>query len=205
MASKSTSAWEGWSIVGAVAVALILVVSIAAMTTAPLQGVREIIRATARTSFALFTLAFTASAAHHFWPNAWTRWQLRNRRYLGVSFAVSHTVHLFALMALGRLAPADLAMEVDGVTWFFGGIAYVFIALMTATSFDSTARLVGPRAWSVLHTTGSYYIWLIFAYSYLERAALMPAYIPAAILVVFMLALRLSARISRSRARQATS
>jgi DMSO/TMAO reductase YedYZ heme-binding membrane subunit len=205
MASKSTSAWEGWSIVGAVAVALILVVSIAAMTTSPVEGVREIIRATARTSFALFALAFTASAAHHFWPNAWTRWQLRNRRYLGVSFAVSHAVHLLAILALGRLAPAELAMEADGVTWFFGGIAYVFIALMTATSFDSAARLVGPTAWSVLHTTGSHYIWLIFAHSYLTRAAVIPTYIPAAVLIVFMLGLRLSARISRSKARQATS
>lgn len=206
MDNKSTNAWEGWSIVGAVAIALILVVTIEAMTsTAPVQGVRGIIRATARSSFALFLLAFTASAAYHFWPNAWTRWQLRNRRYLGVSFAVSHGVHLLAIFALGRIAPAELAAEANAVTWIFGGIAYVFIALMTATSFDSTARLISPRAWSTLHTVGGYYIWLVFANSYLSRAAVIPGYIPVAVLVVFILGLRIAARVSRSRAKRAAA
>lgn len=205
MDNRSKSAWEGWSIVGAVTIALILAVTIEAMTaTAPVTGVRGIIRVTARSSFALFALAFTASAAHYFWPNAWTRWQLRNRRYLGVSFAVSHIVHLLAILALGRIAPAELAAEANAVTWLFGGLAYVFIALMTATSFDNTARMIGPRAWTILHTVGAYYIWLIFANSYLARAVVIPAYIPIAAVVVFILGLRLAARISQSRARHAT-
>jgi methionine sulfoxide reductase heme-binding subunit len=200
MDNKSTSAWEGWSIVGAVAIGLILLVSIQAMTTtAPVEGVRGIIRATARSSFALFALAFTASAAFYFWPNTWTRWQLRNRRHLGVSFALSHGVHLLAILALGRIAPAELAAEADAVTWIFGGLAYVFIALMTATSFNSTARLISPRAWLILHTVGAYYIWIIFANSYLSRAVLIPGYIPVATLVVFILGLRVAALVSRPR------
>ena len=190
--------------VGAVAIALILVVSIEAMTTStPVDGVRGIIRATARSSFALFSLAFTASAAFHFWRNAWTRWQLRNRRYLGVSFALSHGVHLLAILALARISPAELAAHATAVTWIFGGLAYVFIALMTITSFDSTAPLISRRAWSILHTFGAYYIWLIFASSYFSRAAVIPAYIPVATVVVFILGLRLAARVSKSRARHA--
>lgn len=204
--SRSTNAWEGWSIVGAVAIALVLLVTIQAMTaSAPIEGIRGIIRATARSSFALFSLAFTASAARHFWPNAWTRWQLRNRRYLGVSFALSHFVHLLAILALGRIAPAELAAHSDAATWIFGGIAYVFITLMTATSFDSAAALIGRRVWNVLHTVGSYYIWLIFANSYLSRAAVIPAYIPAAALVIFILGLRIAHRISKARTRATPS
>ncbi|MBL8265117.1 hypothetical protein [Steroidobacter sp.] len=199
MDNRSKQAWEGWSIVGAVTIALSLVVSIEAMTAiAPVDGIRGIIRTTARSSFALFALAFTASAVHHFWPNAWTRWQLRNRRYLGVSFAVSHLVHLLAILSLGRIAPVELAADANAVTWIFGGLAYVFIALMAATSFDTTARLIGPRAWTLLHTVGSYYIWLIFANSYLSRAAIIPAYIPVAAVVVFILGLRIAARVSRA-------
>lgn len=201
MDNASKHAWEGWSIVGTVAVALILVVTIEAMTAMPpVAAVHGIIRATARSSLVLFSLAFTASAAHHFWPNALTRWQRRNRRYLGVSFALSHFVHLLAILALGRIAPADLAAEADAVTWIFGGLAYVFIALMAATSFDSTARLISRRAWSMLHTVGAYYIWFIFANSYLSRAAVTPAYVPIAAVVLFILGLRLSARLARSKA-----
>jgi DMSO/TMAO reductase YedYZ heme-binding membrane subunit len=202
MDKRSKDAWEGWSIVGAVAVALTLVVTMEAMMAgAPVEGIRGIIRATARSSFALFSLAFTASAVCYFWPNAWTRWQLRNRRYLGVSFALSHFVHLLAILALGQIAPAELASGTSAITWIFGGLAYVFIGLMTATSFDSTARLIGPRAWSLLHTVGSYYIWLIFANSYLARAVTLPEYIPAGAVVIFILGLRVAARVSRARAR----
>jgi DMSO/TMAO reductase YedYZ heme-binding membrane subunit len=92
-----------------------------------------------------------------------------------------------------------LAAEADAVTWIFGGLAYVFIALMTATSFNSTARLISPRAWLILHTVGAYYIWIIFANSYLSRAVVIPGYIPVAIVVVFILGLRVAALVSRPR------
>lgn len=203
MGTRSTDAWEGWSIVGAVAIALILGVTVEAMTAAmPSDGVRGIIRMTARISFALFALAFTASSTWHFWPNAWTRWQLRNRRHLGVAFALSQAVYLIALFSLGRIAPAELAAETDATTWIIGGLAYVFTMSMALTSFDSTAQLIGHRAWSALHTAGSYYIWLVFASYYFSRAAIIPAYIPVAVLVAFILVLRLAARVSKSRARQ---
>jgi methionine sulfoxide reductase heme-binding subunit len=181
------------------AVALVI-----AVTADPIEEVRRVIRLTARTSVALFLLAFTASAAWRFWPSAWTRWQRRNRRYLGVSFAFSHGVHLVAILTLLRMAPAEMA-DVTAVTWIGGGLAYAFIAAMTATSFDRTTQMIGPRAWKILHTTGSYYIWLIFANSYISRAAIMPEYIPAAALVVLALALRIAARVAKTRAQPAAA
>jgi len=206
MGTRSTDAWEGWSIVGAVAIALILGVTVEAMAaTSPVDGVRGIIRMTARISFALFALAFTASASWHFWPNAVTRWQMRSRRHLGVAFALSQTVYVVALFSLGRIAPVELAAESNAATWIIGGLAYVFTVLMTLTSFESTMQLVSPRAWSVLHTVGWYYIWLIFASYYFSLATLVPAYIPAAVLVALALVLRLAARVSKSRSRNATN
>ncbi|MGH8174877.1 MAG: hypothetical protein ACREV5_01280 [Steroidobacter sp.] len=203
MSKKSGGALEGWPFVGIAALVVIVSVAAIALTTVdPVEAVRRAIRFTARSSVTLFLLAFTASAAWRFWPNAWTRWQRQNRRYLGVSFAVSHFVHLVAIAALGELAPAALAAEANAITWIFGGLAYVFIAAMTFTSFDRTAQMLGPRAWTLLHTTGAYYVWLIFANSYISRAIMMPEYIPIAALVVFALVLRIAARIARSRAQQ---
>jgi DMSO/TMAO reductase YedYZ heme-binding membrane subunit len=206
MGTRSTDAWEGWSIVGAVAIALILGVTVEAMTaTTPADGVRGIMRMTARISFALFALAFAASASWHFWPNAVTRWQMRSRRHLNVAFALSQTVYVIALFSLGRIAPAELAAETNAVTWIIGALAYLFTVLMALTSFESTTQFISPRACSALHTTGSYYIWLIFASYYFSRAAIVPAYIPVAALVAFILILRLAARVSKSRSRHATT
>ena len=61
-----------------------------------------VIRFTARTSLLLFCLAFSAAALARLWPNAWTRWQRRNRRYLGVTFAASHGIHAVAIACLRR-------------------------------------------------------------------------------------------------------
>jgi methionine sulfoxide reductase heme-binding subunit len=196
-------ALQGWSLVGGAALMVFVSVAAVVLTTEdPVETVRRVIRLTARFSIALFLLAFTAAAAWRFWPNAWTRWQRQNRRYLGVSFAVSHFTHLGAIAALGRVAPAELAADANAITWIFGGLAYVFIAAMTFTSFDRTAQMLGPRAWMILHTTGSYYVWLIFANSYIARAVMSPEYIPLALVVVLALALRIAARVSRSRAQQ---
>lgn len=45
-----------------------------------------------------------------------------------------------------HVQPVELAQRVNIITWVGGGLAYVFIAAMTATSFDRTAALIGPRA-----------------------------------------------------------
>jgi hypothetical protein len=172
------------------------------MGAEPVDQVRGVIRITARTSVALFLLAFTASSLWQLWPNAWTRWQRQNRRYLGVSFAASHGIHLAALVALYRIAPAELLYDGIAITLIFGGLAYVFIAAMTLTSFDRTAAAIGPRAWKILHTVGSYYIWLIFLNSYATRAMTEAAYVPIATALVGALGLRIAARIAKARARQ---
>jgi methionine sulfoxide reductase heme-binding subunit len=200
MQAKSAGFLNGWPFV-AVASLVVLAATLATiLATADLaEAAHRAIRLTARTSITLFLLAFTAAALWRFWPNAWTRWQRQNRRYLGVSFAVSHGIHLAAILWLGRIAPADLAQSANLVTWVFGGLAYVFIAAMTLTSFDRTTRMIGPRAWTILHTTGAYYVWLIFANSYIGRALTMPEYIPVAALVMAALGLRIAARLARSR------
>lgn len=203
MSSRTFNGLKGWPIVGyATALVLVSVAASALAGTDPVEATRSVIRVTARFSLVLFLLAFTASALWRFWPNGWTRWQRANRRYLGVSFAASHFVHLGAIGMLDVLAPERLAADIPAITWIFGGLAYGFIAAMAATSFDRTAQLIGPRAWKALHTTGSYYIWLVFANTYFMRAIATPEYIPPAALLIGALALRIAARVASARVRE---
>jgi sulfoxide reductase heme-binding subunit YedZ len=116
---------------------------------------------TARISFTLFTLAFTASALVRRWPNDVTRWCIANRRYLGLSFALAHAVHFGALSMV--MIVTDVEPEL--VTIVFGGSAYVFVVLMALTSNDRSVQLLGAN-WSRLHSVGGYYIWIIFAYTF---------------------------------------
>lgn len=132
------------------------------------DSIRLLIRLTARVSLGFFCLAFSATAVNRIWPNVWTRWQVANRRYLGLSFAVSHFIHAVAIsIFIGRYAAQF--HEVHPGSNVPGGIGYVFLLAMTVTSFDRTAALVGPRIWRALHASGAYVLWTIFVISEVSR------------------------------------
>ena len=157
------------------------------------DGVRLAIRATARTSLALFLLAFTASALFRLWPGAATRWLLANRRWVGLGFAFSHLVHAGAIFLLHRWHPDSFALLVQPKTFVTGGIAYLFIALLAATSFDRAVAALGPRGWKRVHTIGIWVIWISFIFTNGKRIPASTAYaIPVAVLFA-ALALRLQA------------
>jgi methionine sulfoxide reductase heme-binding subunit len=166
---------------------------IAGMRQFEVEGVRMVIRFTARTSLLLFCLAFSAAALARLVPNAFTRWQLRNRRYLGLTFAASHALHAGAIYAFSRMDPAGFAMATNIASYVFGGVGYAFIIAMAATSFDRTMAAVGPLAWRLLHLVGGYYLLLQFMVSFGKRIPAMPLYGLFLIPLFAVLALRLIA------------
>ena len=159
--------------------------------------------ATARTSLVLFVLAFTASAMVELLPSEVTRWQRRNRRYLGVSFAVSHLIHLIAIVSLASVDKALFWKLTNINTIVLAGTAYLFIAAMAATSFDRTAAWLGPRKWRLLHLLGGWYIWISFAVAVGKRVPLDRFYWPMAALVLAAGLMRLAAMWRRNRRRAA--
>ncbi|MFT4120078.1 hypothetical protein [Bradyrhizobium sp.] len=189
--------FEGWRLLVTLTLGLIaLSLWIASMRQFEVEGVRMVIRFTARSSLLLFCLAFGASALARLWPNAWTRWQRRNRRSLGLSFAVSHAIHAAAIVAFARMDPAGFAERTSAASFIFGGLGYAFIIAMSATSFDRTAALIGPRAWRALHLVGGYYLWFQFMVSFGKRVPAMPLYAAFLIPLLAVMVLRLIAMAS---------
>ncbi|MEN3378016.1 MAG: hypothetical protein V7604_3371, partial [Hyphomicrobiales bacterium] len=161
--SLTANLFNGWTLTGMLSLAVsLMAIGIAAAHQFDVEGMRAVIRATARTSLLLFCLAFSAAALHRLWPNGWTRWQRQNRRYLGVAFGVSHGVHAIAIVSLILVAPELFGSAASIDMLVFGGLGYAFIVAMVATSFDRTAALLGPRAWRILHRVSAHFIWLSF-------------------------------------------
>jgi DMSO/TMAO reductase YedYZ heme-binding membrane subunit len=182
-------------------VLLALCIWIAGMRQFEVEGVRMVIRFTARSSLLFFCLAFSAAALAQLLPNAWTRWQRRNRRYLGLTFAASHALHAAAILAFAKMDPAGFAAATNLASYVFGSIGYAFIIAMAATSFDRTAAAIGPRAWQLLHRVGGYYLLLQFMVSFGKRIPAMPLYSLFLIPLLAVLALRLIAMASATRRR----
>ncbi|MDE5445160.1 hypothetical protein GWG65_27685 [Bradyrhizobium sp. CSA207] len=196
--------FEGWRLLAALALSLIaLSLWIASMRQFEIDGVRMVIRFTARSSLILFCLAFGAASLARLWPNGWTRWQCRNRRYLGLSFAASHAIHAVAIVAFAKMDPAGFAEATSAASYIFGGIGYAFIIAMSTTSFDRTAALIGPRAWRALHLAGGYYLWFQFMVSFGKRVPAMPLYAAFLIPLLAVMALRMIAMAAHPRGRTA--
>ena len=72
---------------------------------------------------------------------------------------MSHGIHLAALIALARTDNELFWALTTPANIVLAGTAYLFIAAMTATSFDRTAAWLGPDAggcctWSAAGTSG---------------------------------------------------
>ncbi len=118
----------------------------------------HVMKPTAWLAFALFIMAFTASSVQILFPGSYGRWAMKNRRYIGLSFALVHFIH--AGLVLSNLALTEASRTAGELSG--GGLAYVFLGLMAITSNNASVRKLGAKNWKRLHKVGSYYIWLIF-------------------------------------------
>ena len=196
--------FRGWQLFGLLAV-LVAVMSATAIAVQPdlVEGVRSAIRATARSSFVLFLIAFTASAFAVLVPSPLSKALVRERRFIGLAFAFSHLIHAVLIYAYGQLNtefwPArTVANNIPG------GTAYALILLMTLTSFKEPARLLGPKAWKALHVTGMWIIVAVFIYSNFKRIPMSDWYVLPFGIACAAVAIRLVGKLAQAnKSRQA--
>ena len=132
------------------------------------ESVRVLIRWSAKISVSLFSLSFMSSALNALIKTDMTKLILRWRPQMGLSFTVFHTAHLFFLLLLQScFHPVFTLAKTSSLIG--GGMAYVLMYLMAVTTFPSFKKRLTVRQWSILHTIGSYWIWLIFFRSYLKN------------------------------------
>jgi len=188
---------SGWKLFAALA-GLTLVMTAVVLAAHPLgsDGLRSAIRATARSSFALFLLAFLASSLVALLPGPASRRMLRERRYLGLAFAFSHTVHGVLIYRYAQQFPELFWAGRTVTSSLPGSIGYLFLLMLTLTSFKAPMRLLGGRAWKALHSTGMWVLAGVFCLSFYKRIP-MGGWYPLAFALMFAaMALKLTAKLA---------
>lgn len=158
---KNTSI-NGWKLFGLVSapisIAMILAKSGIDLTSG--EGVSSMIQLSVRCAVPLLYIAFAASSVQTLFPGDFGRWLLRNRKYIGLCFALAMAWQgLFILWLV--TVHSDYYIEqvyvlrdaIEGVT------GYVFLIAMTVTSFQVTRRHMKPKTWRLLHLSGIYFLW----------------------------------------------
>ncbi len=128
---------------------------------------RIYIRWSAKLSVCFFSLAFSASAIHHLIKGKYSAKLLEWRPRIGLCFAVFHTAHLIFLILLQQVFHPVFTLAKTS-SLIGGGMAYVFMYLMALTTFPKFKKLITNKQWILLHTIGSYWIWIIFFRSYFK-------------------------------------
>jgi hypothetical protein len=164
-------------------------------------GMLALARVTARVSLVIFAVVYAASPLRRFVRVPFTAWLLRQRRHLGLSFAVAFGVH--ALAVLGVATVQGDAFAYDPISLVGGLLTYAFAAALAATSSDRAVAWLGAPRWRRLHRTGVHVIWLVFASTQIPVALHAPLHLALASLLVAVAGLRAAAALARRRAPRA--
>lgn len=121
-------------------------------------------RWTARVGFPLLIAAYVARPLVQLWPSRVAKGLLARRRWVGLGFAISHTIHLYALIMALQLSGEERPLPV----LIGGGLGYFLLYLMALTSSAASVRALG-KWWKRLHRFGIHYLWFVFAFSYFGR------------------------------------
>ena len=132
----------------------------------------EMIRFSVQLASPWVFLAFIATPLSQLAPGAFATWLLRNRRYLGLSFAAGFGWQAVFIGVLLAQHSAHYWEELHSdVDLFLRMISYVFLFALTVTSFFPVRRRMRREHWRYLHLVGIWYFWAAIWVSYAEQAA----------------------------------
>jgi hypothetical protein len=124
------------------------------------EGVSEMIAYSVRWAVPFIYIVLAASAMPVLFPGEFSRWWLRNRRYIGLVFAVAMAWQGAFIFIMSNLHSGYYYDEVYYLRdELEGSSGYIFLAAMVVTSFRFGRTLLSSAQWKVLHRSGVYFLW----------------------------------------------
>ncbi len=156
---KIVNGWNlYWLITTPISIAVVIAMSGVDLSLA--ENVSSMIQFSVRCSVPLLYVAFAASSLQVVFPSLLSRWLLRNRKMVGLSFATSMAWQLLFILWLVGIHTQHYVAEVyllsDAIE---GVVGYAFLFAMVLTSFKFGRSRLSNKQWKLLHRSAIYYIW----------------------------------------------
>jgi hypothetical protein len=157
--SKAVNRWRlFWFI--AIAMSVIMVVEMVAADLTTGAGVSSMIGFSVRWAVPFIYLVMAASSVQILFPGPFSSWWLRNRKYLGLCFAVAMAWQGFFIFIMSNFFSEyyyeDIYLLRDELE---GSVGYIFLSAMVLTSFKFGRQCLSSRQWKLLHKSGVYFLW----------------------------------------------
>ena len=156
---RALNSWRlFWLVTGPISVAMAIAILIKNPSTG--EDVSSLIQLSVRCAVPWLYIAFAASSIQALFPGPFSRWLLRNRKYLGLSFAAAMAWQgLFILwLVIGHTDyyVDEVYVLRDAIE---GVVGYAFLLAMTVTSFPRGRKMLSRKQWRALHLSGIYFLW----------------------------------------------
>lgn len=168
-ASKSIfqqKAVNGWNLFWLIAIpmTLVLIYELSTVDPSTTEGIRHMIGFSVRLSVPLIFIVVAAAALPVLFPSKGTSWLLRNRKYIGLSYAVAMSWQGFFIFLMSNFHRDYYFEEVFYLRdELEGSTGYILLAAMVFTSFKFGRKYLSDQQWKVLHRTAIYFL---FAYPF---------------------------------------
>ena len=161
-AVQKNKAINGWSLFWLISVPMSIVMVVAMtgvdLTTGP--GVSTMIGFSVRWAVPFIFLVVATSSLQILFPGPIPLWLLRNRKYIGMCFAVAMAwqgLFIFTMSMFFRDYYYDdiyfLRDELEG------SVGYIFLTAMVVTSFRFARKHLTTKQWKLIHKSGLYFLW----------------------------------------------
>ncbi len=157
--NKAINEWRlFWLVSIPMSIVMIIKMMDADMSTGP--GVSTMIGFSVRFAVPFIFLVVAASSVQILFPGPFPMWWLRNRKYIGMCFAVAMVwqgMFIFIMSTFYReYYFADVYMLRDELE---GSIGYIFLPAMVVTSFRFGRKHLNQTQWKLIHKSGIYFLW----------------------------------------------
>lgn len=156
---KVVNEWRLFSII-AIPISLIIFITMMDADLSNGEEVSHMIAYSVRWAVPFIYLVVAASSFHILFPGPFSKWWLRNRKYIGLCFAVAMAWQgLFILIVSTFLRDyyfEEIYLFRDELE---GSVGYIFLAAMVVTSFSFGRKYMSAAQWKFIQKGGVYFLW----------------------------------------------
>jgi hypothetical protein len=158
--SKFINSWNlFWLITVPISIAMVYSMMGTELTNA--RAISSMIELAVRCAVPLLFVAFAASSVNVLFPGPLGRWILRNRKFIGLSFAAAMAWQLFFILWMVTQHTEYYLEEVYALSDVIEGVGgYLLLIAMVLTSFKFGRSRLTARQWKLLHKSGIYWLWM---------------------------------------------
>ena len=151
-----------WRLFWLISIPMSIVIAIATMNTdlSTGEGVSHMIGYSVRWAIPFIYLVVAASSVQILFPGPFPMWWMRNRKYIGLCFAVAMAWQGMFIFVVSTFLRDYYFKDI----YYFrdeleGSIGYIFLAAMVVTSFRFGRKYFDPMQWKLVHKGGIYFLW----------------------------------------------